>query len=117
MRKYKQLNEILVNIPNTTPIYFAGHLKPDQDSVCSCLALAEYLQTLGKQVFVLLENKDKDLLTWYDNYSLIVENINHKDYVFVALDVNEKNRLGIYENDFDNAKLTINIDHHQNNKN
>ena len=116
MKKYKEINEVLVNIPNSMPIYFAGHLKPDQDSVCSCIALAEFLKALGKQVFVLLEKKDNDLIAWYNNYSLIVEDIKHKDYVFVALDVNEKNRLGVYEKGFDKANKTINIDHHQNNK-
>ena len=116
MKKYKEINEILVNIPNSMPIYFAGHLKPDQDSICSCLALAEFLKELGKEVYVLLEKKDNELIAWYNNYSLITEDINHKDYVFVALDVNEKNRLGVYEKAFDNANKTINIDHHQNNK-
>ena len=116
MKKYKEVNDVLINIPNNTPVYFAGHLKPDQDSVCSCLALAEFLKALGKKVYVLLEKKDNDLIAWYNDYSLIVDCVGHKHYTFVALDVNEKNRLGIYEKDFDEAVETINIDHHQKNK-
>ena len=27
-----------------TPIYIAGHIIPDQDSICSCLALASILK-------------------------------------------------------------------------
>ena len=116
MKKYKELNETLVNIPNSTPVYLAGHIKPDQDSVCSCLALAEFLKELGKNVYVLLEKKDYELISWYNNYSLITNVVNHKHYTFIALDLNEKTRLGIYEKDFDGAVETINIDHHQKNK-
>ena len=101
---------------DSLPIYLAGHLKPDQDSICSCLALAKFLTSLNKKAYVLIEKKDMDLLDWKKDYSLICSEVNDIEYNFIALDLNEKSRLGIYEKDFDNAKFKINIDHHQNNK-
>ena len=115
MNKFKKAYEALVNL-NNLPIYIAGHLKPDQDSVGSCLALAEFLKSKGKEVYVLIEEKDKDILSWKGDYSLVVFDKKHERYNFIALDLNEKKRLGAFEKDFDQAEYKINIDHHQDNK-
>lgn len=116
MINYKKTKELLLNLPNDIPIYFAGHSKPDPDSVCSCLALAEYLKNNGKKVKVLLNKKDEPIIEWLNDNSLIVNKVDDQKYNFIALDVNEKLRLGEFEKDFDNAFITVNIDHHQNNK-
>lgn len=97
-------------------IYIAGHLKPDQDSICSSLALAHFLSKLKKEVYVLLEKKDIEVIDWLSDSKYIVNDINHSNYTFIALDVNEKKRLGRYEDAFDKSSFTINIDHHQDNK-
>ena len=110
--------EIIEFITNTDmPIYICGHIKPDQDSICSSLALAKLLEKLGKKAHVLIENNDTDIINWHDNKSFITSMVVDREYLFIALDVNEKKRLGRYEKDFDNASFTINIDHHQDNKN
>jgi len=111
----KNLINILNNLDNS-PIYLSGHLKPDQDSICSCLSLALFLNQIGKKAFVLLEEKDKELLNWKPEYNLIKSTITDATYNFIALDLNEKKRLGNYEKFFDNANYTVNIDHHQDNK-
>lgn len=116
MNKIQQLKNILSNLDNN-PIYIAGHIKPDQDSICSSLALALLLIFIGKKAYVLLEDKDKEIIEWKGDYSLITNTINQTDYNFIALDLNEKKRLGNYQKYFDSAKYTINIDHHQDNKN
>lgn len=116
MNNFKKINNILQDLDNKTEIYICGHLQPDQDSICSSLALKEYLKFLGKKVFVLLEDKEKDIISWLEGDSDIKNNISTNNYVFIALDVNDKKRLGVYEKYFDMAKYKINIDHHQDNK-
>ena len=115
MKNIKKTKEIIENL-NDLPIYIAGHLKPDQDSVGSCLALAEFLKAYGKKACVLLEEKDKDILNWKGDYSLVTTKVTHDKYNFFMLDMNEKKRLGSFEQWFDGAEFTINIDHHQDNK-
>ena len=115
MNKFKTAKSELLNL-NDLPIYIAGHLKPDQDSIGSCLAVAEFLKKNGKTVFVLLEEKDNDIISLKGDYSLIVSKVSHAKYNFIALDLNEKKRLGSFEKDFDGAEYKINIDHHQDNK-
>ena len=114
MKNLKQTRQTLLSLDS--PIYIAGHIKPDQDSIGSCLALARYLNNLGKTAYVLLEDKDKEILKWQNDYSLIVNDVNEENYSFIALDLNEKKRLGRFESYFDRASYTINIDHHQDNK-
>ena len=41
------MKDILLSIDN--PIYIAGHIIPDQDSICSCLALASILKKYDKE--------------------------------------------------------------------
>jgi len=97
------------------PVYIAGHIIPDQDSICSSLALAEILLQQNKDVKVLLEDKDIEILSWCDVPSYIVSEVKDNDYVFIALDVNEIKRLGRYADSYLNASHTFNIDHHQGN--
>ena len=113
---YSKLKNLLLNLDNNLPIYLAGHLTPDQDSVCSCLALAEFLNLNNKKVKVLIKDEDKDIISWHENTRFLCSSVSDEVYAFVALDLNEKKRLGVFEKDFDNALLTFNIDHHENNK-
>ena len=115
MKNLKSIRNELLNLES--PIYIAGHLKPDQDSIGSSLALARYLNNHGKKAYVLLDDNDKDIIKWQNDYSLIVNNITEQKYSFISIDLNEKKRLGRFEEYFDKASYTINIDHHQDNKN
>ena len=82
MNKFKQTKEVLLNL-NNLPIYIAGHVKPDQDSVGSCLALANFLNKLGKEAYVLVEDFDKDILSWKGHYSRVVSDVKDEKFVIV----------------------------------
>ena len=116
--QFKQFKQTIKN--SSKPIYIAGHINPDQDSICSSLALARFLEKLGKATHVLIEDYDRNVLTPHDDINhterLVVNDIIEQDYIFIALDLNETYRLGRYEQHFKNSNLTINIDHHQGNK-
>ena len=111
----ENIKNIILKLDDS-PIYIAGHIKPDQDSIGSCLAFARFLNNFGKKAYVLLEDKDKAINEWQNDYSLIVNDIKDENFNFIALDLNEKKRLGFYEKYFDKARYTINVDHHQDNK-
>lgn len=117
MVDYKKLKQVIEDLPNNEIILVGGHENTDYDSIGSTLALTKFLNKIGKKAFMLLEEKDYDKLNWYDNYSFIISNINiDNNYNFILLDANRKSRLGVFENYFDNANKTINIDHHESNK-
>lgn len=117
MNSYKEIKKFLNDIPNDRAIIIAGHENADMDSIGSSLALAYFLNNIGKNdISVLIDKKDMYKIQWFNNNKFIVQNISRENYVFIMVDLNRKKRLGIFENYFDNAGLTINIDHHENNK-
>ena len=48
MNSYKEIKEVLNNIPNDRAIIIAGHENADMDSIGSSLALAYFLNKIGK---------------------------------------------------------------------
>ena len=110
---YTKLDEA---ITASSTIAIAGHTNPDGDAIGACFALAAYLDGLGKQVVVLLENYDA-------KYDIIPGKhyIYHGDYdklspdLFIALDASTPDRLGKAEAVMRRAKITAMFDHHMNN--
>jgi len=113
--KTKKFTQELLNIDSNTPIYICGHIKADQDSVGSSIALAEFLSHYKKQVYILLSPRDNNILAWKPTIKFITDRVTHKSYVFIALDINETYRLGEFEKYYFEADKTFNIDHHQGN--
>ena len=114
MKNTKKLFKKLIKSIKT-PIYIAGHINPDHDSIGASIALARILEKQGKTVKVLLDEKDRNILDVHDNHHLVTDTITTPDYCFIAVDLNETYRLGRYQEWYEKASITINIDHHQNN--
>lgn len=112
MYNYKKIADYLANLDNNTSIYITGHKNPDYDSICSCVSLCKALTYLGKKANVLLANEQWSILDWSNTKFCFKENIEEQNYVFIALDLNDLDRLGVYEKQYLNAKIKINIDHH-----
>jgi phosphoesterase RecJ-like protein len=93
----------------------SGHIRPDGDCVGSCMGMYLYLSKNypDVKVDVFLEDVPPELEFIKDtdkasrDYNTDVESYD----LFIALDCG-KDRLGNAEKFFDNAKNTINIDHH-----
>ena len=60
----QELFRLLQTIRQSRQIIVCAHRGPDGDAVGSSLALADYLQSLGKQVRVVLPNPFPDFLRW-----------------------------------------------------
>ncbi len=118
-KEYKSMAETLQTLPKSKPIFIAGHIEtPDADTVGGCISLALYLHSLGYQAYALIEEKDNEFLSsWYQgDASLVVNSIEETDYNFILIDCSDKKRLEQFEEFFDRADITINIDHHEGNK-
>lgn len=117
MNSYEDIKKVIECIPENQPIIIAGHENADMDSIGASLAMAYFLSNIGKKdIHVLLSKKDMYKIDWFNNNKFITNNVEKDNYVFIMLDLNRKERLGEFEKYFDNAKLTINIDHHEANK-
>lgn len=118
----KELFDLAKTIRENNRIVVCGHRAPDGDAVGSCLAWAEYLKTLGKQVTVVLPNPFPDFLRWLPNSHLIhfyarheeaaTRIINEASLIF-CLDFNAVSRLQEMQTAVARAKAErVMIDHH-----
>ena len=114
MTDFEKFKNILCDLD--LPIYISGHIRPDQDSICSSLALMEYLKSKNKDVHTLLRQNDMGEINWLNDNSGIISEVTDSNYALVMLDMNDSARLGDYKPYFERAKITINIDHHEENK-
>ncbi len=118
-----ELFSLVQTIKQSKRIVICAHRGPDGDAVGSSLGWADYLQSLGKQVTIVLPNPFPDFLRWIPNSQTIQfynrheakasRIINEADLIF-CLDFNGLSRLQEMEKVVAQAKADhILIDHHE----
>lgn len=117
-----QLLQAKKQIENAQKIVIVTHISPDGDAMGSSLGLCHYLQSLGKEVKVIVPNAFPYFLKWMNGARDVVVNtyipdvaqqmIKHADLVF-CLDFNTLKRIGVLgEHVAASAAKKILIDHH-----
>lgn len=104
-------------IDKSDKIAVSAHLSPDGDAVGSCVAMAQVLEMLGKKPVILLEEYSKKF-NFLKGLELIKNEVQEEKFdLFIALDCGSKDRLSKFQKNFDEASITMNIDHHISNTN
>ena len=104
-------------------VAIAGHIRPDGDCIGSCTALYLYLEQNKKsmgieKIDVYLENFGEEFRILKGTETILHSYDNDEVYdVFISLDCGSLDRLGNAIKYYNNAKKTINIDHHISNLN
>lgn len=110
---------ILEEVKEAKTVGISGHVRPDGDCVGSCMALFSYLKKYcsDKIIKVYLEKVPEVFkgLKGIEQVQSDEETIETFD-VFISLDCGDIKRLGNSALYFENAKKTINIDHHISNE-
>ena len=118
----KQLLQTKQQIEKAQKIVIVTHISPDGDALGSSLGLYHYLQSMGKEVKVVVPNAFPYFLKWMEGASDIVVNtyipdvaermIKNADLIF-CLDFNTLKRIGILgEHVEQSLAKKILIDHH-----
>ena len=89
-----ELFELLQTIKSSRRIVVCAHRGPDGDAVGSSLGWAEYLQSLGKNVQVILPNPFPDFLRWLPNSQTVKFYARHE----TACNVVERSLDALYGN-------------------
>ncbi len=113
-------NEIFEVMKSYKTVLIATHTSPDGDAVASATALSLGLKKIGIESKIITEEIDERYnIIPYDKADLIIideESCNDLECdLFISVDCGAKDRFVSLYNLFDNAKATINIDHHQSN--
>lgn len=107
------LDKVLQEIHHNNTFLITTHESPDGDAVGSCLALANFLRKLGKEVTVHLCDALPDIYAFLPLADTIVHTIPGSFYdICFVLDVGEFRRAGKHINSFRGVGGYINIDHH-----
>lgn len=116
------MKKIAKKIKKSDNIAVFVHANPDGDAIGSIVAFSSALINIGKKVDVFIENKPEylsfilDESNWVRLYSEI--DFDKQYDLCIALDCGEKERMGEEAvKIFDNAKFTIELDHHKTNNN
>jgi len=108
--------KIVSAINDSKKIIILPHKSADGDCLGSAFALKLMLQSIGKEVVVLLEEKNPVSRICNILFGVEGENEINNDLV-ICVDCGDKGRLGDRVSFFDNCNVTVNIDHHPTNNN
>lgn len=106
-------NEILEVIKNARKVAILIHESPDGDAIGSALGMLLALRKLNLNADAIVKEYPP-MFKILDGIELFKDSSDDNYDVAIALDCSSKNRIGGIEI-FDNAKITINIDHHNTN--
>lgn len=109
----KVKNEVVKIIKMYNSFSLFCHISPDGDALGSMNALKLVLQKMGKKAYAYCDGKIPSDLSFL-NISLETDaKFISKSDVCIMVDCNSLDRIGVYGDDFDKAKIKIDIDHHQ----
>ena len=110
------LDNIKEEIQKAENIVIVTHESPDGDAVGSALAVYNSLKQLNKKVDVIIPEFPETFLFLQGVDEIKKESSCECYDLAIALDCGDIKRLNGFSNYFENAKVTINIDHHGDNK-
>ncbi len=108
------LDEILKEINQAESFVILAHENPDGDAVASTLAMANALKSLGKENIDVLFKEYPAKFNMLPNINFIKTEATYENYdMAIVLDCTDLKRVSsCYHEYFENAKVTVEIDHH-----
>ena len=109
------MSQIIRTLKKNKRFLISTHVNPDPDALCSQLAIARYLRSMGKKVSILNEGPVPHRLKFLKG----IKNVQSFDAgqrlaydVAILVDCGEVNRIGKVQRLIQKDKVLINIDHH-----
>ena len=109
------LDKILEEIKKAEKIVILTHEGPDGDAIGSSIAISLAIKSLGKEPYVIIPEHSKSFNFMPEIQNLKKESDVKKYDLAIALDCADSKILNGYTKYYENAKMKINIDHHNSN--
>lgn len=108
----EKIDELKQMIDESKTIALFAHINPDGDAIGSILAMKTYLDSLGKDTYVFLQEPISQNYRFSGIHDVANKRqLSEYDLAF-CLDCPHTKRFGEWEQEFYKAKRTIKIDHH-----
>lgn len=111
MNNIENIKNLFINAEN---ILILTHINPDGDAVGSSLSVYNFLIENNYKVDIMIINPPKTF-SFLPNFDKIITTSNKKYDLVLVVDTATIDRIGQTDYYFENAKYTINIDHHKSN--
>ena len=101
-------------IKQAQEIAIIGHIRPDGDCIGSALAINSHIEILGKATTVFSNSDIPVQLSYLEGYGKIQTKFpeNEKFDLLIVLDLNQSDRMGVFEPLLKCAKKVLCLDHH-----
>ena len=109
------LDSIVEEVKKAESIVILTHESPDGDAVGSTLAMYNALKQLGKEPEVVIPKYNRIFKFLPGSEDILEEGKKQKYDLAISLDCGSMDRLNGWKNYFEDAKVSINIDHHTKN--
>ncbi|MEW5758891.1 MAG: bifunctional oligoribonuclease/PAP phosphatase NrnA [Candidatus Omnitrophota bacterium] len=109
----QQFNLICKKILDAKSIVIAGHINPDADSIGCLLALGIGLEKLGKNVYMLIQERIPTRFISLPGIHRLVRQVKIKPDLAIAVDCSNREILGRAFRIFKKSKDILEIDHHE----
>lgn len=110
------MERAIEKIKNAKSVVVLPHINEDPDALCSCFAFAGVLRKMGKEaVCCTSETIEKHLDFIGGEYEVYDTEKSYNHDLVLCLDCGDLERLGERRKLFDDAQITVNIDHHRTN--
>lgn len=107
-----KINELQKMIESSHTIALFAHINPDGDAIGSMMALWNYLNDIGKDVYAFLQEPIGENFSFLGIHDFANKRSLKTYDLAIGLDSPTTKRFGICEKEFFKAKKTIKIDHH-----
>ncbi|MCL1945020.1 MAG: bifunctional oligoribonuclease/PAP phosphatase NrnA [Firmicutes bacterium] len=104
-------------IRDAKSIAILSHIRPDGDTIGGALSMYEVCKNLGQNPVILCESKIPEYLSFVPNTNDYKQETYDKFELVFAIDCADLARVGNLQTIFEQANITVNIDHHQGNSN
>jgi len=113
----KKLREVVQALEDSRQVLICSHIEPDGDSIGSQLALAEFLDSLGKEVRIVNQDPVPERYHFLDTRDQIRDHLpsGFSPDTAVILDCSNPERLGRIGKLITERMVTVTIDHHRSN--
>jgi len=123
IEKIRKIKKILEKIKKSEKILITSHMDPDGDSLCSQLALANFLESLKKSYEIINQGDVPSKYLFLDQYKRIKNrkpqkiplSSPHEFDLVMFIECSNLDRVGWVKELIPKESFLINIDHHQDN--
>ncbi|MBQ7973689.1 MAG: bifunctional oligoribonuclease/PAP phosphatase NrnA [Clostridia bacterium] len=115
MKLENEIEKIKQMVDQSQTVAVVGHRNPDGDSIGSCIAVCEWLESIGKSVSIFVDGEISSKFSYLKKFNQFNLGADQEHFdLLIVLDLSDPARLGVWDCLIAKSAKTLVIDHHVN---